>query len=82
MEKLTKAFTFKTIEARGEFVTSPLAYDQSSYARDALSKAVYERLFSWLVQKLNHSLKSNYDGKKSVMGILDIYGFEIFESNR
>ena len=81
-EKLTKAFTHKTIEARGDFVTSPLTYDQTSYARDALAKAVYERLFNWLVRKLNDSLKPKYTGKKTLMGILDIYGFEIFENNR
>lgn len=63
-------------------MTSPLTFEQSMYARDAFSKAVYERLFSWLVSKLNTSLLSNYDGKKTLMGILDIYGFEIFEANR
>ncbi len=62
-------------------MTSPLTYDQTSYARDALAKAVYERLFSWLVHKLNDSLRPEYSGKKTLMGILDIYGFEIFESN-
>ncbi len=81
-EKLTKAFLHRTIEARGEFVTSPLTYDQCMYARDALAKAVYDRLFTWLVKKLNQSLEPDYDGKKTLMGILDIYGFEIFEKNR
>lgn len=52
------------------------------YARDALAKAVYDRLFTWLVTKLNQSLEPDYDGKKTLMGILDIYGFEIFEKNR
>lgn len=80
-EKLMKAFTHKTIEARGDFVTSPLSFDQSVYARDAFSKALYDRLFTWLVHRLNSSLKSQYDGKRRLMGILDIYGFEIFESN-
>ncbi|CAL8120285.1 unnamed protein product [Orchesella dallaii] len=80
-EKLTKAFTHRTIEARGDFVTSPLTFDQCTYARDALSKAVYERLFTWLVSKLNESLKSDFNGKRTLMGILDIYGFEIFEKN-
>jgi myosin-1 len=81
-EKLTKAFLNRTIEARGEFVTSPITYDQCLYARDALAKAIYDRLFTWLVKKLNASLDPDYDGKKTLMGILDIYGFEIFEKNR
>ena len=52
------------------------------YARDALSKAVYDRLFSWLVRRLNTSLASHDQGNKhSLLGILDIYGFEVFKSN-
>ena len=52
------------------------------YARDALSKAVYDRLFSWLVQRLNTSLASHDRGARhSLLGILDIYGFEVFKSN-
>lgn len=53
------------------------------YARDALAKAVYDRLFSWLIQRLNNSLEpEDKEEKYSALGILDIYGFEIFEKNR
>lgn len=52
------------------------------FARDALAKAVYDRLFTWLVSRLNKSLKVGSLGRKNnVMGILDIYGFEIFKQN-
>ncbi|XP_046390643.1 unconventional myosin IC [Ischnura elegans] len=82
-EKLTKALQYRTIEAKGEAVKTPLNRDMAIYARDALAKAVYERLFTWLVHRLNSSLHvgEESNGKKSVMGILDIYGFEIFERN-
>ncbi|XP_049544583.1 unconventional myosin IC isoform X1 [Anopheles darlingi] len=81
-EQLTNAFTHRTIEARGEIVTSPLNRDLAIYARDALAKAVYDRLFSWLVSRINTSLHAEGAAKKnSVMGILDIYGFEIFKKN-
>lgn len=52
------------------------------YARDALAKAIYDRLFTWIVDCLNNSLKSKDDRRMQVMGILDIYGFEIFDKNR
>lgn len=81
-EQLTKAFTHRTIEARGDVVTSPLNRDLAIYARDALAKAVYDRLFSWLVARLNNSLQPKNSRDNVVMGILDIYGFEIFKKNR
>lgn len=48
-------------------------------------QAVYDRLFSWVVQKINESITveqtSRYN-KGTVIGVLDIYGFEIFGTNR
>jgi myosin-1 len=62
-----------------------LGREEAVKARDALSKSVYERMFTWLewlVQRLNRSLQSAIEVKKKiVLGILDIYGFEIFQSN-
>lgn len=79
---LSAALTHRTIEARGELVTSPLNRESAIYARDALAKAVYDRLFTWLVCRINKSLHpENTSRKNNVMGILDIYGFEIFEKN-
>ncbi|XP_046657965.1 unconventional myosin IC-like [Daphnia pulicaria] len=81
-DKLVKALLNKTIEARDDVVVSPMARDEAVKARDALSKSVYERMFTWLVQRLNRSLQSSWEVKKKyVLGILDIYGFEIFQSN-
>lgn len=75
------ALTHRTIEAKGDIVQSPLSPDVSSYARDALAKAIYDNLFTWLVKRLNLLLKPGDHRKHAVMGILDIYGFEIFERN-
>uniref|UniRef100_A0A671L4W3 Unconventional myosin-Ib-like n=1 Tax=Sinocyclocheilus anshuiensis TaxID=1608454 RepID=A0A671L4W3_9TELE len=54
---------------------------QAYYARDALAKNLYSRLFSWLVTRINESIKAQTKTHKKVMGVLDIYGFEIFEDN-
>lgn len=81
--KLKAALTNRTIDAHGDVVTSPLSRDMAIYARDALAKAVYDRLFTWLVTRINASLHSGKisNNKHNVMGILDIYGFEIFGKN-
>lgn len=81
---LIKALTNRTIEARGDVVTSPLNRELAIYARDALAKAIYDRLFTWLVKRLNKSLQPTHfkNSNVTVMGILDIYGFEIFQRNR
>ncbi|XP_056297946.1 unconventional myosin-Ic-like isoform X1 [Pseudoliparis swirei] len=80
---LTEALTHKKIIAKGEELMSPLNLEQASSARDALSKAVYGRTFTWLVNKINSSLTDTDDSSKhySVIGLLDIYGFEVFQHN-
>ncbi|XP_029965236.1 unconventional myosin-Ic isoform X2 [Salarias fasciatus] len=80
---LTEALTHKKIIAKGEELMSPLNLEQASSARDALSKAVYGRTFTWLVNKINTSLAYKDDSQKSysVIGLLDIYGFEVFQNN-
>lgn len=79
---MKNALTHRTIEASLDVVTSPLNREMAIYARDALAKAIYDRLFTWIVVQLNTSLKAKDTKKITVMGILDIYGFEIFEKNR
>ncbi|KAK9736480.1 Unconventional myosin tail, actin- and lipid-binding [Popillia japonica] len=81
IEQLKHALTNRTIEARQDVCVTPLNREMAVYARDALSKAIYDRLFTWLVLRLNSSLKSEDTRKNNVMGILDIYGFEVFGKN-
>ena len=52
---------------------------QAVYSRDALAKAVYSRLFDWIIGRVNNALGWVQDDDCLVLGILDIYGFEIFE---
>ncbi|XP_070493184.1 unconventional myosin IC [Chironomus tepperi] len=83
LDKLKHSLTHRTIDANGDLVTSPLDRDMSFYGRDALAKAVYARLFDWLVKRINVSLHtlSCEAINHHVLGILDIYGFEVFETN-
>ncbi|XP_035265209.1 unconventional myosin-Ib isoform X5 [Anguilla anguilla] len=77
---LERAFSFRTVEAKMEKVSTTLNVAQAYYARDALAKNLYSRLFSWLVNRINESIKAQTKTRKKVMGVLDIYGFEIFEN--
>ncbi|XP_059822882.1 unconventional myosin-Ib isoform X2 [Hypanus sabinus] len=78
---LERAFSFRTVEAKLEKVSTTLNVAQAYYARDALAKNLYNRLFTWLVNRINGSIKAQTQVRKKVMGVLDIYGFEIFENN-
>uniref|UniRef100_A0A803XM77 Myosin IH n=1 Tax=Meleagris gallopavo TaxID=9103 RepID=A0A803XM77_MELGA len=78
---LQEALTHRKIEARSEEVLSPLNVDLAFYARDAVAKAIYGRTFTWLVNKINGSLANKDSTRKTVIGLLDIYGFEVLDTN-
>lgn len=80
-----KALTTRVVETsrggrRGSVYDVPLNPAQARAVRDALSKAIYNNMFDWIVERVNASLKARGAMTTSV-GILDIYGFEIFETN-
>ena len=60
---------------------SPQNIDQAGSARDALSKDIYSRTFDFIVGKVNTALQANATPSELVIGILDIFGFEIFKTN-
>ena len=49
------------------------------FAVEAITKAIYERMFKWIVQRINKSLDRSKRQGASFIGILDIAGFEIFQ---
>ncbi|XP_064620363.1 unconventional myosin-Ie-like isoform X2 [Lineus longissimus] len=53
--------------------------EQAAYTRDALAKALYSRVFDYLVVAVNKAMSKQAAGVN--IGILDIYGFEIFAKN-
>lgn len=56
-----------------------LLCSQADFAVEALAKATYERLFRWLVHRINRALDRTKRQGASFIGILDIAGFEIFQ---
>eukprot|EP01133_Synstelium_polycarpum_P004330 gene4330-5057_t len=59
----------------------PQNVEQANGARDALARTIYDRMFSWLVERVNIALSYYQSPFKNVIGILDIFGFEIFDRN-
>ncbi|KAJ1679678.1 class II myosin, partial [Spiromyces aspiralis] len=79
------ALTTRTIETpragrRGSVYEIPLNPTQATAVRNALAQSIYNRLFDWIVARVNRSLNSHSHSAHTI-GVLDIYGFEIFESN-
>ena len=58
----------------------PLSIEQAVDSRDALCKAMYARLFRWLVERCNEKLVDTHQ-PQAFIGILDIFGFECFVTN-
>lgn len=58
---------------------------QVTYSIESLCRTLYERLFTWLVDRLNRGLRAPKSGseqqKHFFIGVLDIAGFEIFDKN-
>lgn len=74
-----KAFLRPKIKVGRDYVTKAQTKEQVEFAVEAISKAVYERMFKWLVARINKSLDRTKRQGASFIGILDIAGFEIFE---
>lgn len=77
--EMTKAFLRPRIKVGRDFVTKAQTKEQVEFAVEAIAKACYERMFRWLVNRINRSLDRTKRQGASFIGILDMAGFEIFE---
>uniref|UniRef100_A0A3P8WT86 Myosin IH n=1 Tax=Cynoglossus semilaevis TaxID=244447 RepID=A0A3P8WT86_CYNSE len=78
---LQEGLTYRKIEAKADKILSPFTLDHAIYVRDALAKAIYGQTFTWLVSRINESMENKDSSRKTVIGLLDIYGFEVFYVN-
>lgn len=76
---MTRAFLKPRIKVGRDHVTKAQTKEQVEFAVEAISKATYERMFRWLVNRINRSLDRTKRQGASFIGILDIAGFEIFD---
>ncbi|CAL8235266.1 unnamed protein product [Boreogadus saida] len=77
----TRAILSPRIKVGRDYVQKAQTQEQAEFAVEALAKASYERMFRWLVMRINKALDKTKRQGASFIGILDIAGFEIFELN-
>ncbi|ETO02461.1 hypothetical protein RFI_34970, partial [Reticulomyxa filosa] len=79
--ELEKGVTHKALVMPGnKSVEKGLNPEFARDQRDSLCKFVYAKIFDWLVVQINKSMEPKKKVHKSI-GILDIFGFEIFQRN-
>lgn len=84
-DEMKTALSQRVIATRGDVMMKSHDVSQAEFGRDAFAKAVYDRLFTWIISRINRAITPpGSDSQKKfnkVIGVLDIYGFEIFEKN-
>ncbi|XP_061444222.1 myosin-7 [Rhineura floridana] len=77
---LLKGLCHPRVKVGNEWVTKGQNVQQVCYATGALAKSVYEKMFSWMVTRINVTLETKLP-RQYFIGVLDIAGFEIFDFN-
>ncbi|OCT60819.1 myosin-4 [Xenopus laevis] len=77
---LLKALCYPRVKVGNEFVTKGQTVQQVHNAVGALGKSVYEKMFLWMVIRINQQLDTKQP-RQHFIGVLDIAGFEIFDYN-
>ncbi len=80
-EVIVRGLCVRTLTTgRGDTYQSPTRREEAEFTRDTLAKAMYSKMFEYLVRRTNESiLPPSFDG--ITIGLLDIFGFEIFDQN-
>jgi len=81
VDPFSKALTtrIQQVTGRRSIYTIKLSKGQAQDNRDTLAKSLYGNLFDWCIKCINKSLKT--DNAPYSIGILDIFGFEVFDVN-
>ncbi|XP_071773558.2 myosin, heavy chain 7B, cardiac muscle, beta a [Centroberyx gerrardi] len=77
---LIKGLLHPRVKVGNEYVVKGQNVEQVNYAVGALAKATYDRMFKWLVGRINRTLYTSLP-RQYFIGVLDIAGFEIFDLN-
>ena len=72
---LLKTIIMKTRIIGNQVIESPLLLKECYFARDSLSKALYDFLFNWLIKKMNNTFEVENSNETNIETIY--LGFEI-----
>merc|ERR1712212_1277634 len=78
---MVKAFCKPRIKVGTEWVTKGQNIEQATGATGGIARAIFDRVFKWLIEKCNDTLIDATLKKANFCAVLDIAGFEIFEYN-
>ena len=84
-DELAAALTSRVVNAGTEIIHKPLDVPQANKAAEALIKGVYGAAFDYIVRGVNESI-DHLNGEEDnnagpSIGVLDIFGFETFQTN-
>ncbi|NWI62848.1 MYSS protein, partial [Todus mexicanus] len=77
---MLKALCYPRVKVGNEYVTKGQNVTQVNNSVGALAKAVFEKMFLWMVVRINQQLDTKQP-RQYFIGVLDIAGFEIFDFN-
>ncbi|XP_057677639.1 unconventional myosin-XIX isoform X3 [Corythoichthys intestinalis] len=80
-EDLQTCLSVRTLKAGRQSVHKPCTQVECCVRRDCLAKVIYAKLFEWLVAYINNSIFADKSTWCNFIGVLDVYGFECFQSN-
>lgn len=75
-ESLQTGLLTRTVECRNEVLLTDLSSIEAEASRDSLTRAMYGRLFTWLMNRTNEAIKVVEPRKHKVIALLDMFGFE------
>ena len=80
-DEMMKSFCKPKIKVGTEWVTKGQTCENATNAVGGISRAIFDRLFKWLIIKCNDTLIDSTMKKNNFCAVLDIAGFEMFEYN-
>ncbi|XP_006761786.1 PREDICTED: myosin-13 [Myotis davidii] len=78
--EMLKGLCCPRVKVGNEYVTKGQNVQQVTNSVGALAKSIYEKMFLWMVTRINQQLDTKQP-RQYFIGVLDIAGFEIFDYN-